>query len=151
MAYTYDVVFWAWTATGTGATPQAACEAFGSGYAATAGGSSAVSPGTSPWSLDETACIWQGNSYPIDRLGEPDPDPGPDPDPPTALTLAEVQAIAQQNAAAVANLQTQLVEVDPITSELQVEYFGAVVAFLAIIWLGDRIRRFFWREGGDHV
>lgn len=63
--------------------------------------------------------------------------------------------------AAIANLQTQLTAVTPwaaasdaggyATTELQVEYFGYVLGFLVVVYLADRIRRFFWREGGDHV
>lgn len=62
---------------------------------------------------------------------------------------------------AVANLQSQVTALTPagaassaggvMTSEIQVEYFTAILAFLVVVWLGDRVRRYFWRDGGEHV
>jgi hypothetical protein len=74
--------------------------------------------------------------------------------------VSQAAAISALQAADV-GLQSQITAITPwsaasdaggyMTSELHVEYFGAVVAFLVVIWLADRVRRFFWREGGDHV
>lgn len=38
-----------------------------------------------------------------------------------------------------------------VTPAMQVEMFGYVMLFLVVVWLADRLRRFFWRSGGDHA
>lgn len=87
-----------------------------------------------------------------------DPVPGGDGD----AAVQALQTVVAEQAAAVANLQTQVSAITPwvsasgaggsdITLDLQMEYFSYVLGFLVVVWLADRIRRFFWRTGGDHV
>lgn len=74
--------------------------------------------------------------------------------------LQQAAAIAALQSADV-GLQAQITAITPwsaaseaggyATAELQMEYFGYVLGFLVIVYLADRIRRFFWRDGGDHV
>ena len=75
--------------------------------------------------------------------------------------LDALQTVVAEQAAAVANLQTQVSAITPwvaasgaggnITTEIQLEYFGLALGFIVTVWLADRVRRFFWRSGGDHV
>ena len=76
---------------------------------------------------------------------------------PLISQAAAIQALQAQ----ATGLQAQITAITPwaaasdsggyMTTDLHLEYFGAVVAFIAVIWCADRIKRYFWREGGDHV
>lgn len=151
MAYVYDVDFWAWTSTGTGSTPQAACESFGVGYAASAGGSSSVQAGTPPWSLNETVCVFQGVGYPILRTGDPDPELPPGEGGTSGDTLVQCGAACDVTLHHSVTLEPSEPPGGVMTSEMQMDAFYAVLGLLVAVFVGKRILQFFWRSGGDHA
>lgn len=73
----------------------------------------------------------------------------------TAFTGSSMTVCKRTNGGACTNVTVPYPTFQPCTwdnpASLSSEYFGAVLAFLVIVWVGSRMYRLFWKSGNEAI